>query len=157
MKEKFVFHGSPRPLDASEAIPRRNIREQEGVIVFDEESFHATPHKWIALAYTYHPESLPKLDEEYSMAVNLYSEEKEVIIFGVGSLEESLRVLYQNGGYLYHFDEGNFIYKEGLGSQEVIATEPTTPLHMERVADPVAEMKKLGVVFTFIDLAEGKD
>lgn len=96
-------------------------------------------------------------NESYSMAVDLYSDKKEVAIFGIGSLEESLRVLYGNGGYLYHFDDKNFVYKEGLGTQEVISQEPTKPLIVENIDDPVREMKKLGVTFVFIDILEGKN
>lgn len=126
----------------------------EGEVIFSEESFHATPHKWIALAYTYTPakiEALPNV--YYSMGVDLYSDNKEVAIFGIGSLEESLEHLYGQGGYLYHFHNGDFVYKEGLGSQEVIVTSPTTPLEMERIDNPVQQLQELGVTFTFIDLS----
>lgn len=157
MSEK-VFHGSPRVFDAKTANPRLNERiNEKGEVIFSEESFHATPHEWIALAYTYTPKPIEGLNREdafYSMGVNLYSDEKVVAIFGVGSLEESLTYLYGQGGYLYHFDNGDFIYKEGLGSQEVIATSPTEPLHMERVDDPVKRMRELGVIFNFIDLSD---
>ncbi len=155
MSEK-VFHGSPKVFDAETANPRLNERlSSEGEVIFSEESFHATPHKWIALAYTYTPKPIEGLGEDafYSMGVNLYSDEKEVAIFGVDSLEKSLAHLYELGGYVYHFDNGDFIYKEGLGSQEVISTSPTTPLHMEKVEDPVKEMRELGVNFHFIDLS----
>lgn len=156
MSEKFVFHGSPRQFDAETANPKLNQRiNAAGETIFNEESFHATPHKWIALAYTYTPKPIEGLGEEayYSMGVNLYSDKKEVAIYGVGSLEESLEHLYGNGGYLYHFDNGDFIYKEGLGSQEVIANSPTTPLHSERVENPVKTMQELGVTFHFIDVS----
>jgi len=156
MSEK-VFHGSPIVFDAATANPRLNERiNKNGEVIFSEESFHATPHKWIAVAYTYTPKSIPGMTGEdafYSMGVNLYSDEKVVVIFGVGTLEASLKHLYGEGGYLYHFDNGDFIYKEGLGNQEVIANSPTTPLHMERVEDPVKEMTDQGVIFRFIDLS----
>lgn len=157
MTEKFVFHGSPKEFDAKTANPRLNRRVNlEGEVVFDEKSFHATPHKWIALAYTYTPKPIESLGDEayYSMGVDLHSEEKIVTVLGIGSLEDSLNQLYGTGGYLYHFDNGDFIYKEGLGSQEVIATSPTEPLHMERVDDPVKRMGELGVIFNFIDLSD---
>ena len=156
MWEKFVFHGSPREFDAETANPRLNQRiNAEGETVFNEESFHATPHKWIALAYTYTPKFIEGLGEDtfYSMGVNLHSDEKMVMILGVGSLEESLNQLYGAGGYLYHFDNGDFLYKEGLGSQEVVATSPTQPLHIEKVEDPVKEMINMGVSFHFVDLS----
>jgi hypothetical protein len=157
MSEKFVFHGSPIKFDTETANPRPNERiNKDGEVIFSEESFHATPHEWIALAYTYTPKPIEGLSGDeafYSMGVNLYSDEKVVAIFGVGSLEESLAHLYGEGGYLYHFDNGDFVYKEGLGSQEVIATSPTTPLRMERIEDPVKRMLELGVTFDFIDLS----
>lgn len=156
MSEKFVFHGSSREFDAETANPKLNQRiNVEGNIIFNEESFHATPHKWIALAYTYTPKPIEALGGEvfYSMGVDLYSDKREVAIFGFGSLEDSLSQLYGNGGYVYHFDNGDFVYKEGLGSQEVIATSPTKPLHVERVSDPVKQMQDLGVAFQFIDLS----
>lgn len=155
MTQKFVFHGTPKKFDSDVATPRRNIRERDGVVIFDEESFHATPHKWIALAYTYHPKPIESLGigVQYLMGVNLYSEEKEVVIFGVGTLEESLAALYGDGGYVYHFTDGDFIYKEGLGDMEVISQVPTNPIVMEKVDNPVEEMRKLGAHFVFIDLA----
>ncbi len=160
MSEK-VFHGSPKVFDSKRATPRLNERiNEKGETIFNEESFHATPHKWIALAYTYTPKPIEGMSGEegfYSMGVNLYSDEKVIAIYGVGTLEESLLQLYGSGGYVYHFDNGDFIYKEGLGSQEVIATSPTTPLHMERVVDPVKEMQALGVRFEFIDVSISKD
>lgn len=147
MSEK-VFHGSPKIFDSQTANPRPNERMNEkGETIFNEESFHATPHKWVALAYTYRPKPIPGMSGEdafYSMGVNLYSDEKVVAIYGIGSLEESLKHLYSDGGYVYHFDNGDFIYKEGLGTQEVITTSPTTPLHMERVEDPVKAMQEQG-------------
>jgi hypothetical protein len=85
--------------------------------------------------------------------VSLYENTNEVGISGFNSLEESLGVLYGNGGYLYHFDKDKFFYKEGLGDLEVITEKPTTPLTVEYISDPVTEMKKLGVTFKFIDLA----
>ncbi len=161
MEHKFVYHGSPREFDSEQAVPKRNIRQTWNKetssydVIFDQESFHATPHKWIALAYTY--KSIPYEMEgkiaHYNIGVSLYNNTNEVNIFGFNSLEESLEVLYGDGGYLYHFDEDKFVYKEGLGNLEVIAEEPTTPITVERIEDPIAEMKKLGVSFNFIDLA----
>ena len=158
MNDKFVFHGSPKVFDGEGAVPRRNIRTDGETITSDEESFHATPHKWVAFAYMYQPATIEGLAGEfYGMGVDLSSRNKEVMIFGVGSLEESLKVLYQNGGYVYQFDDGNFVYKEGLGSEEVIATRPTAPLRVERVQNPVEEMKKSGVTFRFTDVSIPKD
>lgn len=89
----------------------------------------------------------------YNMGVSLYEHNKEVNIYGFNSLEQSLQALYGEGGYLYHFDKDKFLYKEGLGNLEVIIEEPTKPVQVEKIDDPVLEMKKLGVNFKFIDLA----
>jgi hypothetical protein len=155
MSEK-VFHGASEMFDAETANPKPNRRINErGEVIFDEESFHATPHKWIALAYTYIAKPIEGLgvDAFYGMGVDLYSNKKEVAIYGVGSLEETLDKLYGSGGYVYHFDHGDFIYKDGLGSQEVISTRPTQPILMERVDNPVKAMQELGVTFHFVDLS----
>ena len=156
-----VFHGSPTQFDSEEAVPRRQQRTTETesgeeVVLFDEESFHATPHRWVALAYTDRPAAIERDDirGQYGMAVNLYANEKSVLIIGVDSLEESLRVLYGEGGYLYHFADGTFVYKEGLGDLEVVTNEPAKPIRIERVDDPVAEMRRLGVKFKFVDIAQ---
>lgn len=159
--DRFVYHGSPREFDSDKAIPKRNIRNRwnketgSHQVIFDQESFHATPHKWIALAYTYRsaPFEIGGKTAHYNMGVSLYDNTTEVVIYGFHSLEDSLNVLYGDGGYLYHFDKDKFIYKEGLGNREVIAEEPTKPITVERIDNPVAEMKKLGVNFSFVDLA----
>ncbi len=157
--EKYVYHGSHEEFDSDEAKPKRNVRSRENEsgeeeIIFDQESFHATPHKWIALAYTYKsiPHEIEGRIAHYGMGVSLYENNKKVEIFGFDSLEESLQKLYGEGGYVYHFDKDKFLYKEGLGDLEVIAEEPTKPITVEKVDDPVAEMKKLGVTFHFTDL-----
>ena len=151
-----VFHGSHEEFDGKKALPKRQIRENaEGEVIFDEKSFHATPYKWVALAYTEKRVPIEKdgIKGEYSMAVDLYGEEKKVLIIGVDSLEESLEKLYGLGGYLYHFDDGNFVYKEGLGNLEVVTNDPEHPVEVERIDDPVAEMKELGVEFEFADIS----
>ncbi len=161
LDNKFVYHGSPREFDSEHANPKRNVRskwnkETEAYdVIFDQESFHATPYKWIALAYTYKsvPYEIDGKPAHYNMGVSLYDNTNEVDILGFNSLEESLRVLYGDGGYLYHFNKDKFLYKEGLGNLEVIVEEPIKPITIERIDDPVAEMKKLGVTFRFIDLA----
>lgn len=156
-----VYHGSPREFDSEFATPRRNIRSktnESGIreVTFDMESFHATPHKWIALAYMY--DASKEFDVEgvtarHSMGVDLYEDTKQVAVYGTGSLEESLEKLYGEGGYLYHFNGDEFLYTEGLGNLEVIAAAPVKPLDVEKIADPISEMKKLGVTFVFSDLS----
>lgn len=155
VEEGLVYHGTKVEFDSDHAIPRRNTRyNSKKEIIFDEESFHATPEKWIALAYTCgRPSRLVDGTEyHYNMSISLYENDKTVHIFGTGSLEESLEILYGDGGYVYHFDKDKFIYKEGLGNLEVIVNQPTKPIQVERVDNPVEEMKKLGVSFKYIDL-----
>ena len=156
----YVYHGSETEFDDELAKPKRQIRSKinnagEHRVIFDEESFHATSHKWIALAYTYNGRETFEIEGKkvgYNMGVSLYEDNKTVVIFGRGSLEESIAKLYGNGGYLYHFDKDKFIYKEGLGNLEVIVNEPIKPVTVEQVDDPVGEMKKLGIKFEFVDL-----
>lgn len=158
--DQYVFHGSPTEFDSEEAKPKRNRRTRKNTdgdveVIFDEESFHATPHKWIALAYTYQGNQQESSGGalRYNMGVSLYENTENVRIYGYGSLEESLEALYGKGGYLYHFDKDKFIYKEGLGNLELIVQTPTLPLTVERIDNPVEEMKKLGVTFEFVDLS----
>lgn len=158
--DKFAFHGSPIKFDSDHAIPRLNTRirtDESGQekVIFEEESFHATPYKWIALAYTYSPKpfEIDGKTSHYNMGVSLYENNMTVCVLGFGSLEKSLEELYGDGGYLYHFDKDEFIYKEGLGNLEVIVSKPTKPVTVERIENPVEEMRKLGVKFTFVDLS----
>ena len=90
---------------------------------------------------------------KYGMGVSLYDNNKSVMIVGVDSLEQSLNVLYGEGGYLYHFNNETFVYKEGLGDLEVVSNEPTKPIEIERIDNPVEEMLKLGVTFEFVDIS----
>ena len=156
-----VFHGTDKLFDQERAIPRLNRRvhtdeKGEQVVHFEKVSFHATPHRWIALAYTYTENKSREVNGEtyrYNMGVSLYENTKQVAIYGFGSLEESLSVLYGDGGYLYHFNGNDFYYTEGLGNLEVIVENPTEPMRVERIDNPVEEMKKEGVTFHFFDLS----
>ncbi len=157
---KTVFHGTHEKFDSEEAKPKRQVRtrtNESGVeeVIFDEESFHATLHRWVALAYTEKSKPIEGYDfkAEYAMAVSLYEDNKKLAIIGVESLEHSLEVLYGEGGYVYHFEEDKFIHKEGLGELEIITHDPALPIEVERVDDPVAQMKDLGVSFEFIDVS----
>ena len=161
---KYVYHGSPTPFET--AIPKRQLRSRHDAngklkVIFDELSFHATPYKWIALAYTYtsKPHGNRAKNAHYNMGVSLYENEEELGIYGFGSLEESLEKLYGDGGYLYTFKQEDFFTMEGLGDLEVITKQETTPFESERIDDPLGELKKLGICFRFIDLAkpENKD
>lgn len=79
MKETFgtVFHGSPKQFEGKNAVPQRQVRTTqsesfEEVIIFDEESFHATPYRWVALAYTNKPAPINRdgIQGQYGMGVN---------------------------------------------------------------------------------------
>jgi hypothetical protein len=150
--EQYVYHGSPVYFD--NAIPKRNIRERDDKVIFDQISFHATALRWIALAYTYvhkqisdHPDA-----EYYNMGVSLYEPTQSVQIVGIGSLEKSLKQLYGDGGYLLKFKKEDFRHVQGLGPLEVISENPVKPVSIDRVEDPVSEMIKAGVRFEFVDL-----
>ena len=157
-----MLHGSNTLFTGNEAVlklQRRTYSNEIGerVIGFEGTSFHATPHKWIALAYTYKGDSEEIINGNvyrYNMGVSLYENDKQVYIYGLNSLEQSLKVLYGEGVYIYHFNDSDFFYTEGLGNLEVIADKPTTPVCVERIENPVEEMKKEGVIFIFKNLVE---
>jgi len=156
--EKFVYHGSKELFET--VIPKRQVRsrvDKEGnvKVIFDDISFHATPYKWIGLAYTYDPKRY-EIDGKiahYNMGVSLYEHTEELEIFGFESLEKSLERLYGDGGYLFMFEKEKFFHTEGLGDLEVITKDPLRPVRVDRIDDPVAELKQLGVKFKYIDLA----
>ena len=156
---KYVYHGSPMQFET--AVPKRQLRsrkDEHGTykVTFDEISFHATPYKWIALAYTYtsKPHKMRTKNAHYNMGVSLYENEEELGIYGFGSLEESLEKLYGDGGYLFTFKKEDFFTMEGLGDLEVITKAELVPHKIERIDDPLAELKQLGITFSFIDLAK---
>src|SRR5690606_14920293 len=114
------FHGSHELFE--NVIPKRQIRKGkdsetgEWVNVFDDISFHATPYKWIAIHYIAQNKNVMYKGKEYwvSTAVSLKNYKEEIEIYGVGSLEKSLEILYGQGGYLYTFDAKDFFHQEGL-------------------------------------------
>ena len=157
MPNQVVYHGSPTCC-FEEVNPRRNrrVRSEDGkdVVIFDDLSFHATPYKWIALAYTYHPGKQWSCNGKtgfYNMGVDLYNGDKEVFVHGVGSLEKSLEELYAKGGYLYVFDGAHFFHTNGLGNLEVITQNVIRPIRIECIEDPVQALRNEGVRFVFID------
>lgn len=77
---------------------------------------------------------------------------EEIEIYGVVSLEKSLEILFGQGGYLFTFDSKDFSYQEGLGELERISKKEVKPISIERISDPVGELKKLGITFVFKDL-----
>ncbi len=155
----YVFHGSHERFEIVE--PKRNIRSRKEKddtvnIIFDEVSFHATPYKWIALAYMYDPgayEFEGKL-AQYNMGVDLYKNEELIEVYGFDSLEETLKKMYGNGGYLFIFEKEKFFHKDGLGNLEVITKDKLEPFRIEKIDDPIGELQKLGIKFKWLDLAK---
>jgi hypothetical protein len=157
--QTYVYHGSHEYFEPVIPRPNKRVRVSKTTgkreVIFDEISFHATPYKWIALAYTYTPKST-KIDGKevyYNMGVSLYVHKKEIDVYGVNSLEESLKQLYGDGGYLYYFDKTKFYTEPGLGNLELIVQETITPLRIEGIKNPIEELKKEGIDFVFIDVS----
>ncbi len=157
--EQYVYHGSHELFETVE--PKRQRRSRKGKegeyeTIFDEVSFHSTPYRWIALAYIFTPKKYLFEGKtcSYLMGVDLYKHTESVEIFGFESLEKSLQAMYCDGGYLFVFDKQDFFYTEGLGNLEVITKDNLKPFKIERIDDPVAELKKLGITFGFVDLAK---
>ena len=142
----LVFHGSPIHRINIVRL-RRNIRTtkigDKTVTIFDQNSFHASPYQWIALAYMYR--TLPG----HSMAVDLYGNKSQVLIIGPNNLDESLYQLYKRGGYLHSFNASEFWWCEGLGNREVITNKNISPVEVAFITNPVARMLQTGVEFIF--------
>ena len=158
--DQYVYHGSHESFDV--AIPKRQVRKRvddEGnvTVIFDDISFHATPYKWIALNYTCQCQNVVHNDKEYwvNTGLDLKKHVEEITVYGVESLEKSLDILYGQGGYLFTFDKNDFITKEGLGALEMISQSEIKPISIERIDDPVSELRKLGITFKFVDETKG--
>lgn len=156
--EKYVFHGSHEFFArVAPKQQRRSRRDQRGeeVVIFDDLSFHATPYRWIAMAYmnSQTPFILDGKNAHYSFGVGLYEYKEIIVVYGIHSLEQSLRALYGNGGYLYSFKKERFFCVQGLGNLEVITKEELTPDKVERIDDPIGELKKAGITFHFVDVS----
>lgn len=156
--DTYVYHGSKDLFES--VVPKRQVRSRadkdgNNRVIFDQVSFHATPYKWIALAYTYNPKRY-EIDGKiahYNIGVDLYEHRKELEIFGFESLESSLEKLYGDGGYLFVFEKGAFFHVEGLGNLEVITKDSLTPVRVDRIDDPVKVLRELGVSFRYTDLS----
>lgn len=60
--------------------------------------------------------------------------------------------MYGDGGYLFVFERERFFHTAGLGDLELITQDNLKPYKVERIDDPVAELKQLGIKFKFTDL-----
>jgi hypothetical protein len=156
MSPNFVYHGSSNKRTKSEPIRHKRVRN--GEIIFDEFSFHASPEYWIALAYTYTPAffNFNEAQIYYNIEIDLYENKKEVIIHGINSLQESLKALYKSGGFISTFSNSDFFHMKGLGNLECISDKELRALKSIFIANPVNELKRLGIKFTFIDLSSKK-
>jgi hypothetical protein len=161
--DKYVYHGSKEIFDI--AVPKRQRRAKitkSGAIktFYDDISFHATPYRWISIVYTDDQSPYEIFDGRgvhYNRGVDLYKYKEEVEIYGFYSLENSLEKLYGKGGYVFTFEKDKFSHVKGLGNFEMITKDSIKPLRIERVDDPVSELKKLGISFKFINLADGEN
>ena len=156
-----VYHGSQHKFDiARPSFTRRGkMINGEFKLAYEGISLHATPYKWIALAYTgkivdfKHKKDI--LSIVWGVPVKNKDDEfkqKIVGIYGKRSLKYSLDKLYGNGGYLYTFNAKNFKWVKGLGKNEVISYKEEIPDKIEFIKNPVKKMKKLGVKFVFINI-----
>ena len=141
----WVYHGSAELFDIAKPHQNRRIDARGDVekIIWNAESFHATPHRWIALSY------IKKKKIPETTGISLYRLEKIVTIYGTTTLEDALEKLYGSGGYLYVFDARDFKHSEGLGTLEVVSMIPVKPIRIERINDPIVEMRHEGVTFNF--------
>ena len=155
-----AYHGSNKNFDIAKPSFTQRGHIDKGKYVLDYEgiSLHVTPYKWIALVYTeYRPKYKHKNIEYYfNFGVPIkYKDDdfinKIVYIDGKKSLEYSLNKIYGKGGYLYTFSKNKFIWKKGLGANELISYKEEKPKKIEFIKNPVKEMEKLGVKFKFID------
>jgi hypothetical protein len=60
--------------------------------------------------------------------------------------------LFGNGGYIPFFESKYFHTAKGLGVLEVITKDELSPVKQVFVLDPISELQKHDVSFTFIDL-----
>lgn len=153
----IVYHGTNRFKEFSDPIVHKRTRATQGnekITIFNEKSFHCSPLRWIALAYTYKPKTFSLEGKEifYNIGVDLYNDIHEIEIYGTGSLEESLSALYGKGGYLLEFSGQHFFHTQGLGTLEVITKEIIQPDTIAFIPDPVGELKKENISFKFVDL-----
>ena len=154
-----VYHGSLHNFKVAKPFytRRSHIKNGKSIIDYEGISLHATPYKWMALAYTgnrlpYTYNGIKKIFE-FGVPIKQKNDdfERNIFIYGKKSLEYSLKKLYGNGGYLYTFNENKFEWVNGLGINEVISYDDQVPQKIKFIKDPVKEMKKLGVNFVFIN------
>ena len=158
-----VYHGSSYSFQVAKPFETSRSHTENGKYILDYKgiSLHATPYKWIALAYTYTGVSYIHKGnkKKFNVGIPIRTKNdgfnrKRITIFGKKSLEYSLTKLYGKGGYLYTFNKNKFIWVEGLGMNEVISYNEQIPTKIEFIKDPVKQMKKEGVQFVFIECSK---
>ena len=87
-----VYHGSEHNFDIGKPSYTKRVGNVNGkrVVNYEGKSFHATPHKWIALSYIFekNPIFIHKGEKEYfSRTVSLFNNNHLLLIFGKKSLE----------------------------------------------------------------------
>jgi len=146
--KQVLYHGSSIQFDIGKPslTTRLGTLDEPTRIKYKGFSFHVTPERYIALAYTYNKKDMKNV----GMGVSLYDKDKTIFIYGDTDLEDSLHKLYGNGGYLYEFEDNNwFVWFQGLGNLEKITFNEVKPIKSTFIEDPVVEMKKEGVEFVF--------
>jgi hypothetical protein len=141
--KQVVFHGSSHLFEIAKPNFTQRI-SRGGEVTYQGTSLHATPHLWIALAYT------ATKGGSSNFGVSLFTNDKIVLVFGTASLDQSLTGMYGGDRYVYEFPAESFAWKKGLGPLEVVSFEEQKPLKTITVHDAVATMKEAGVKFVFV-------
>ena len=157
--DKIVYHGSSKFFKI--ALPKLNKRMKKGKIIWKEVSFHATPNRYIALTYLQNKKakfSYKGKKYYFGTGISLYKKDNIIEIYGINSLEYSLRKIFLDNKtkYLYLFDKKDFTYQKGLGKLEVVSLKRIKPLKVIRIKDPVKWIKKEKVRFKFTDITKIK-
>jgi len=156
-----VYHGSPKKFTIAKPsfTSRVHFNKKKIIIDYEGTSLHVTPYKWIGLAYIgqFPIYKYKGIKHRFKFGVPILSKNnnfknKIVHIYGKKSLEYSLNKIYGKGGYLYTFSKSKFIWKKGLGINELISYEEQKPNKIEFIKNPVKEMKKIGVKFVFVNI-----
>lgn len=114
---RYVFHGSPTRIDG-ELQPSPTSRKNNGVVVYDAVSLHATPLLYVSLSY------LAVKTLGYASGGSLHEPENELSVMGppAQSKDSIVQRLFGRGGYVYVLPADRFTTFAGLGRLEVAST-----------------------------------